>query len=422
MKGTIARLFVGLSLMALLAAPMAILNAAQGTSRNEVEPNDKKEQAEVIALAPGESLTINGKVKRGDKSTYVEHLESSDPFSANDPQEDWFAVDATGPLELGGNLSWTPFVSAKPDVDSWAFTGITEDIWSDGLVHVDEAATEGNPEVYSPNRIYYPVSDRADEVAGEATAPPETSRYWFTVSFYDPVPAPEATYKFTLRRPAPGSTRPALHLAHGVGPWYIVKPDNFSTKPNTLRAMTRITPAEYPARLDDVSTLLFGAASIDPPKVGDELTLIVVVDPQGTGSPNNGQEVLKRTVKIQELDAQYGVFNTYSLLDANIVVRSGDIYVGFEVDKRKNKAHLCFDGDRAGYYRSPISLNAGQYSGGIVFDSEQAAVPIIHNAGIDATLTINPVLGKVASGQRAATRTTSQRAIGSPKSVGVSPF
>jgi len=408
--------------MALLAAPMAILNAAQGTSRNEVEPNNSKDQAEVVTLAPGESLTINGKVKRGDKSTYVEHLESSDPYSANDPQEDWFAIDANGPLELGGDLSWTPFVSAKPDVDSWAFAGISEDMWSDGLVEVDNAATEGNPETYSPNRIYYPVSDRADELADDTPSLPDASRYWFTVSFYDPVSAPEATYKFTLRRPTPGTTRQALHLAHGVGPWYIVKPGNFSSNPNTLRAMTRITPAEYPARLDDVSTLLFGAASIDPPKVGDELTLIVVVDPQGTGSPNNGQEVLKRTVKIQELDAQYGVFNTYSLLADNIVVRSGDIYVGFEVDKRKNKAHLCFDGDRAGYYRSPISLNAGQYSGGIVFDSDQAGVPIIHNAGIDATLTINPVSGKTASGQRSVTRTTKQKAIGSPNSVGTSRF
>lgn len=387
MNQRLSTVLIGLLMMATLVGTN--LSSAQGT-RAEREPNDNKRQAEALSQAPG-TETITGRVKIGDTSSFVEQLEVD--FQLNDPQEDWFSFEVGGNrpnvVELGYQVGWTP---AQPDVDSWILGDAVDLMYTDELCGHDAAASLDNPEIMD-NRLFYRYSSRAEEANGEDPRLPQMSRYYVTVSNYDLTPAPEANYRLEVTVPTPGTTRSVRHTASGFGPWFIVRADSFRTPRNTLRALTRITPTEYPARLDSMTFLQFNVAN--GPQVGDTFRIVALLDPDGDGNLSNARQVVNREARITALPTQMnrGNFLTYDMKADNVVATSGDIYVGVETDRRRNRVHIPFDGDRLGFYRSPISLDGGDYSF-LLINSDLIGGPLVSNVGIDAQLTINPGAAK----------------------------
>jgi hypothetical protein len=389
------------------------LSAAQGT-RAEVEPNNDKMQAEALSTTPG-TETVTGKVKIGDMGSFIEQLEVD--FQANDPQEDFFRFDVTGnrPVELGYQLGWTP---STPDVDSWILCDAVDLLYTDELCGHDAAASLDNPEIMD-NRLFYLYSNRAEEADGNDPVLPESSRYYVTVSNYDPTPAPEANYSLVKTVPAPGTTRTARHTASGFGPWFIVRADSFQNPRNTLRALTRITPPEYPARLDSITFLQFNVTN--GPRVNDTFQLLAYLDPDGDGDLSNAMRVVNREARITSLPSEVnrGVFLTYDLRADNVMASGGDIYVGIETDRRRNRIHIPFDGDRVGFYRSPIFLDGGAQSF-LLLTSDLTGGPLVSNVGIDAQITINPT-GKVSTPNPVVARPAKVKLMGEARNVSARP-
>lgn len=414
MKQRLTTVLIGLLMMAMLVGTN--LSSAQGP-RAEREPNNNKRQAEALSQAVG-TETITGRVRIGDTGSFVEQLEVD--FQLNDPQEDWFSFEVGGSkpnvVELGYQVGWTP---AQPDVDSWVLGDAVDLLYTDELCGHDAAASLDNPEIMD-NRLFYRYSNRAEEANGENPRLPETSRYYVTVSNYDPTPAPEANYRLEVTVPAQGTTRSVRHTASGFGPWFIVRADSFRTPRNTLEALTRITPPEYPARLDSMTFLQFNVAN--GPMVNDTFQIVAYLDPDGDGNLANARRVVNRQARITSLPTQMnrGNFLTYDMRADNVVATSGDIYVGVQTDRRRNRVHIPFDGDRLGFYRSPISLDGGDYAF-LQINSDLVGGPLISNVGIDAQLTINPT-GKVSTPSPVVVRPAKVKLMGELRDVSLRPI
>lgn len=385
--------------------------AAQGAVM-EQEPNDHRAQAQRLDLAPGGTVVVDGSVAPGDSGSRVEELSRLEVAAlvADDLQEDWFVIDVNRALEFSLELSWP----GAANLDTWTFADISEQTFSDGLVSHHLAATRTDQPEREPNRIYYTYADRRAEVVDGPLTIPETSPYYLTVSAVNDGPSPPVTYRLTLTSPAPGTTRSVIYDTSGPGLYAPVFPSDLGAR--RLLALQRITPPEYPARLDRVDLLQFNLGGRN--QVGATLTLVVLVDPQGAGNPANATEVLRRRVRIRALDA----INGYPVQDANITVQSGDIYAGFEIlEQFIADLHLPFDVDKAGFGRSFVSTDRGASFGVLKSASPDVGIPLVANAGIDAVLTINPTAETPAATSRQAVivRKTTDKATRAVKSLSV---
>ncbi|MCS6806084.1 MAG: hypothetical protein NZ823_13215 [Blastocatellia bacterium] len=398
MKTRTFALVVGLclALLPLLGQPADSVNtvSAQATV-TEIEPNNNKAQAQLLRLAAGETVVVEGRVGPNDGGSLVsELLRLETPFGnplftppteilPRDPIEDWFAIDVRGSLEYSVELQWP---DGTANLSNWTLGDIAAQIYSDQLVSIHVASTPtGRPEI-EPNRIYYTYDDRRSEVQGGRLTIPATSRYYVTVSNTGTGSQQPVSYRLVLTSPRRGTTRTVLDAVRGPTVANPVVPADVGA--NRMRVVQRLTPTEYPARLDEVGLVQF---DIEGQQVLNEsLDLIVLVDPQGTGNPAAARPVLTRRVRIQALNA----LNSYSVRDANIVVQSGDIYAGFEVPETGLGLHLPFDLDKAGYGRSFVSVDGGRTYRYISLISFDKLIPLVGNAVIETALTINPRPGK----------------------------
>lgn len=398
MKTRTFALIVGLclTLVPLLSQPADPITTASAQSVvMEIEPNNNKAQAQPLRLMAGETVIVEGRVGPNDGGSLVRELARLEtPFGnplftppteilARDPIEDWYVIEVRGSLEYSLELQWADGTS---NLNNWTLGDIAAQIYPDELVSIHVASTPtGRPEV-EPNRIYYTYDDRRSEAQGGRLTIPTSSRYYLTVSNAGTGSGQPVSYRLVLSSPRRGTTRTVLDAVRGPTVANPVIPADVGA--SRMRVVQRLTPTEYPARLDEVGLVQF---DIEGQRVLNEsLDLIVMVDPQGTGNPANARTVLTRRVQIESLNA----LNSYSVRDANIVVQSGDIYAGFEIAETGLGLHLPFDLDKAGYGRSFVSIDGGRtyrYISLITFDT---LIPLVGNAVIEAALTINPRAGK----------------------------
>lgn len=90
-----------------------------------------------------------------------------------------------------------------------------------------------------------------------------------------------------------------------------------------LAAIKRFTPGCYPFRLEQIDVIFGTSSSI---AVGRPIRLLVYLDPEGTGTPEQAILVYTEDSTIQFLSNSE--FNSYTLA-APVTVSSGDVYIGF---------------------------------------------------------------------------------------------
>jgi hypothetical protein len=399
MKTRTLTLIVGFCLIVLLSVSQPagrILTTSAQSMVTEIEPNNDKTQAQLLRLTPGGTVVVEGTVGPNDGGSLVKELVRLEtPFGdalftpptevlARDPMEDWYVIEVEGSLEYRLELQWPDGTS---NLNNWTLADIDANIYSDGLVSDHVASTPAERPEVEPNRIYYTYDARQSEVEGGRISIPGTSRYYLTVSNVGTNNTQSVNYRLVLTSPTRGTTRVVLDAVRGPTVANPVIPSDIGAR--RMLVLQRLTPSEYPARLDQVGLVEFGLEGQDVLRA--PLDLVVMVDPQGTGNPANAMMALNRRVRIEALDA----LNNYSVRDANIVVQSGDIYAGFEIAETGIGLHIPFDLDKAGYGRSFVSTDGGRTYRYLSLVTFQTLIPLVGNAVIETALTINPQAGKI---------------------------
>ncbi len=166
-------------------------------------------------------------------------------------------------------------------------------------------------------------------------------------------------------RSAPGGAMPAAQAPEQELIFDDGTADGSGLLSDGLFVATRLTPLMYPVKVTAVR-LFFVSFKDRPNPVGQEIRIVVFLDPEGKGSPPaNPRFLVDQRVKIPST----GEFVTFPV--DGPVAESGDIYVGYQAHRPANGVGFAVDSngparergfwstDDGASFRGPLEFNDG---------------------------------------------------------------
>ncbi len=181
----------------------------------------------------------------------------------------------------------------------------------------------------------------------------------------DPIPAsPPLAEPLNLEQSAQQPTSRDAEMARALAPGETAQQDAYlSVGDGTgevgyfqdgLIMLNRLTPAVYPCRLDFVD-IYFGQFQNRPNPSGQPITLLIYLDPSGSGQLPTNPEFIRLEARIKSSD---GKVNSYAVYNGP-TINSGDFYVGYQVGTPHNGAHFFADANSTDQQRTFFSTNNG---------------------------------------------------------------